>query len=269
MEETAAEEAILSSRKAVSAASGVSSDLTTGHSDPSDRWLLALHDPLAGLYAISSCICFADLFNDGDTKLVIVDLGSGIQNIKLNVYKGTMVQAQLALIDLPCAVAAFHMDSGESGHTPALAVAAGSVLFVYKRLKPFFKFQLPPLPLNQKEVDAWAQVTSQQINIEALKDILRGLQQQAGEIPLTSRSTRLLSLTDSKEMEQLIQANKDQSLKRQSVITCVTTLKRSVSDEDAVSCLVLGTENRDILFIEPDAFTVLTTVSLQLHAMLE
>ena len=267
-EETGAEEAILSSTGGTATSSAVSSKLSTGHSDPSQRWLLALHDPLAGLYTFSSCICFADLFNDGDVKLAIADLGNNLKNVKLNIYKGTVMQTQLALIDLPCAIVSFYMDSGDAGHTPALAVAAGNFLYIYKKLKPFYKFQLPPLGLNQAEVDSWNQVKEQAIDVQTLADILRSVSKQPGDVPLTSRSTKFLSLTDRSQMEQFVEQQKDQPLKRQTVITCVTTLKRSVSDEDAVSCLVIGTENRDILFIEPDAFTILATVSRLLCRLL-
>ena len=46
------------------------------------------------------------------------------------------------------------------------------------------------------------------------------------------------------------------------MITCLKTLKKSMADEDAISCLVLGTENKSIYVLDPEAFTVLTTVSV-------
>ena len=36
-----------------------------------------------------SCMALCDLTGDGDTKLVVADLGSGNYNMKLRVYKGT------------------------------------------------------------------------------------------------------------------------------------------------------------------------------------
>jgi Bardet-Biedl syndrome 1 protein len=38
-------------------------------------------------------------------------------------------------------------------------------------------------------------------------------------------------------------------------------MKKSLADEDAISCLVLGTESKSIYVLDPEAFTVLTTVS--------
>lgn len=34
-----------------------------------------------------------------------------------------------------------------------------------------------------------------------------------------------------------------------------------MADEDAVSCLVIGTENKDVFILDPEAFTILSKVS--------
>lgn len=44
----------------------------------------------------------------------------------------------------------------------------------------------------------------------------------------------------------------------------MTTLKKNLADEDAVSCLVLGTENKELLVLDPEAFTILAKVSVGL-----
>ena len=38
-----------------------------------------------------SCVGLSDITGDGDTKLVVADLGSGNYNMKLRVYKGTQM----------------------------------------------------------------------------------------------------------------------------------------------------------------------------------
>lgn len=48
----------------------------------------------------------------------------------------------------------------------------------------------------------------------------------------------------------------------QAVITTMTTLKKNMADEDAMSCLVLGTENKELLVLDPEAFTILAKVSV-------
>lgn len=53
---------------------------------------------------------------------------------------------------------------------------------------------------------------------------------------------------------------KNQPLRKMNVITCIATLKKTVSDEYAPSCLIFGTESQDVYILEIDAFTILTTV---------
>ena len=48
---------------------------------------------------------------------------------------------------------------------PAIAVAAGSYLYIYKNLKPFYKFAVPTIEVNQTELDAWVQVKEDAIAI--------------------------------------------------------------------------------------------------------
>ena len=40
-----------------------------------------------------------------------------------------------------------------------------------------------------------------------------------------------------------------------------------MSEDDAISCLILGTESRQIYVLDPEAFTILTTVSVQLSRL--
>lgn len=57
---------------------------------------------------------------------------------------------------LPAAAVTFLMDQHEP-RTPALALASGPCVYVYKNLRPYFKFSLPQLPPNPLEQDLWNQ----------------------------------------------------------------------------------------------------------------
>ena len=57
----------------------------------SSQWLDAHYNPVASLYTFSTCIALADLHADGENKLVIADLGTGVYNMKLKVFKGRLV----------------------------------------------------------------------------------------------------------------------------------------------------------------------------------
>lgn len=38
---------------------------------------------------------------------------------------------------------------------PVVAVACEDSIFIYKNMRPFYKFTLPALPVNQEEAAAW------------------------------------------------------------------------------------------------------------------
>ena len=51
------------------------------------------------------------------------------------------------LLDLPTGVCTFYMDTTDP-RTPAVAIASGSFVYIYKNLRPYFKFTLPHLEVN-------------------------------------------------------------------------------------------------------------------------
>ncbi|KAJ7996328.1 hypothetical protein DPEC_G00235950 [Dallia pectoralis] len=223
------------------------------------KWLDAHYDPVANLYTFSSCIALADLHGDGENKLVVGDLGTGSSNMKLKVYRGTGLMSENMLLDLPTGLVSFLMDQHEP-RTPAIAVASGPYIYVYKNLRPYFKFTLPPLEVNALEQDVWNQAREDMIDLLSLKEMLDDIRDKA-DVPLSVRSLRFLVL-DPQEMETFVNLYKEQPIRRQTVITCIGTLKKNMADEDAVSCLVIGTESKDIYILDPEAFTVLSKMSL-------
>jgi Bardet-Biedl syndrome 1 protein len=154
----------------------------------------------------------------------------------------------------------FHMDGNEP-QTPAIAVASGAYLYIYKNMKPFYKFTLPLLQVSTLESNAWTEVNCEKIDVQMLRESLNNVRLEVGDTNLSARTQTFLGLDDISQMETFVQNVKNEALKRQTVITCMATIKKTVSDENAVSCLVLGTENCDIFILEPDAFTILVSVS--------
>lgn len=227
--------------------------------EPNAKWLDAHYDPVANLFTFSSCVALADLQGDGENKLVVGDLGTGLYNMKLKVYKGTSMQSEHTLIDLPTAVISFLMDTNEP-RTPAVAVASGPYIYIYKNLRPYFKFTLPPLEVNSVEQDVWNQAKEDMIDPMTLKEMLESLRDK-GEVPLSVRSLRYLML-EPQEMEPFVHLHKTQPIKRQTVIACMAMLNKNMADEDAVGCLVVGTENMDVCILDPEAFTIQAKVGL-------
>ncbi|XP_017392538.1 Bardet-Biedl syndrome 1 protein isoform X3 [Cebus imitator] len=236
--------------------------------EANSKWLDAHYDPMANIHTFSACLALADLHGDGEYKLVVGDLGPGGQQPRLKVLKGPLVMTESPLPALPAAAATFFMEQHEP-RTPALALASGPCVYVYKNLRPYFKFSLPQLPPNPLEQDLWNQAKEDQIDPLTLKEMLESIRCHAGlslcretaEEPLSVQSLSFLQLELS-EMEAFVNQHKSKSIKRQTVITTMTTLKKNLADEDAVSCLVLGTENKELLVLDPEAFTILAKMSL-------
>uniref|UniRef100_A0A3B4C850 BBSome complex member BBS1 n=1 Tax=Pygocentrus nattereri TaxID=42514 RepID=A0A3B4C850_PYGNA len=212
----------------------------------SSKWLDAHYDPVANLYTFSSCIALADLHGDGENKLVVGDLGTGASNMKLKVYRGTGLLSENTLLDLPTGLVSFLMDQHEPC-TPAIAVASGPFIYIYKNLRPYFKFTLPTLEVNPLEQDVWSQAREDMIDPMTLKEMLEGI--------------RFLML-EPQDMEAYVNLHKQQPIRRQTVITCIGTLKKNMADDDAVSCLVIGTESQEVYILDPEAFTILAKMSL-------
>ncbi|XP_064827634.1 Bardet-Biedl syndrome 1 protein isoform X2 [Oncorhynchus masou masou] len=179
--------------------------------------------------------------------------------MKLKVYRGTGLMSENTLLDLPTGLVSFLMDQHEP-RTPAIAVASGPFIYVYKNLRPYFKFTLPPLEVNALEQDVWNQAREDMIDPLSLKEMLEGIRDKA-DVPLSVRSLRFLML-DPQDTEAFVNLHKAQPIRRQTVITCIGTLKKNMADEDAVSCLVIGTESKDVYILDPEAFTILSKMSV-------
>uniref|UniRef100_A0A8B9HEL0 BBSome complex member BBS1 n=1 Tax=Astyanax mexicanus TaxID=7994 RepID=A0A8B9HEL0_ASTMX len=219
----------------------------------SSKWLDAHYDPVANLYTFSSCIALADLHGDGENKLVVGDLGTGASNMKLKVYCGTGLLSENTLLDLPTGLVSFLMDQHEP-RTPAIAVASGPFIYIYKNLRPYFKFTLPTLEVNPLEQDVWSQAR------EVRKAIFSYIFSLTFLV-LPYIIFRFLML-EPQDMEPYVNLHKQQPIRRQTVITCIGTLKKNMADEDAVSCLVIGTESQEVYILDPEAFTILSKMSL-------
>ncbi|KAF1375333.1 hypothetical protein PFLUV_G00218710 [Perca fluviatilis] len=228
--------------------------------DGGGKWLDAHYDPVANLFTFSSCVALADLSGDGERRLVAGDLGPpGGAAMKLKVYRGTALMSESALLDLPSGLAAFFMDLHEP-RIPAVAVASGPCVYVYKNLRPYFKFTLPGLEVNALEQDVWQQAREGQIDPLTLKEMLESIRKKA-DVPLSVRSLHFLSL-ETEDMDDFLQLHKQQPIRRQTVITCIGTLKKSTADDDGVSCLVIGTESCHVYVLDPEAFLILSKMSL-------
>ena len=63
---------------------------------------------------------------------------------------------------------------------------------------------------------------------------------------------------------RFVEVFKNVELKRQLTITCIAKMNKNSPDEDAINCLVVGTEQKLIYIIDSEAFTILATVYINI-----
>ncbi len=63
------------------------------------------------------------------------------------------------------------------------------------------------------------------------------------------------------DIKRYVETFKTVDLKKQAVITCLGKMNKNSSDDDALNCLVVGTEHKTIYILDAEAFTILATVS--------
>ncbi|GFR47769.1 hypothetical protein Agub_g9536 [Astrephomene gubernaculifera] len=204
-------------------------------------WLEAFNDPVAGITAYTPCVHTCNLFGDGDNRLVIAD-----EDRKLKVWKGTQKASEHQLLDTPVAICSY-ISENTAPRLPALAVAAGSNIYIYRNLRPYYKFPLPPENVNTEEQDVWQKVMDGEIVIgEAVAQLTR--LQDAGVV-LQTRSLQLMNIGDPDAKMAFVEHWQGQPLVSTTVITCMDVVKQAIDEPDAVSCLVVGTESGRILIL--------------------
>ena len=68
----------------------------------------------------------------------------------MRVFKEWNQVTEHNMIDVPCGVAGFHSENGDP-RSAAFVVGAGSSIYVFKNMRPHFKYCLPYLDPHFKE----------------------------------------------------------------------------------------------------------------------
>ncbi|ETN68507.1 hypothetical protein NECAME_05590 [Necator americanus] len=207
----------------------------------------ALADDQAGVFTFYNCVCLSDMYGDGDTKLVLAHVGSSKFNMRLKVFKGVTVVGESALADLPTAVVSFY---NEKISLPAIGVASGSYIRIYKNLKPFYQYNIPSAPVHKVEQEAWTKTCVKQLTHDQLYTI--------SPKQLTPLSQTLL-VTKPEERSQFIDYYATpkyvNNLQNPAAITCLASVPKSSMDN--IDVLVVGTELGMIRIIDSQAFQIL------------
>ncbi|KAK9679844.1 Ciliary BBSome complex subunit 1 [Popillia japonica] len=216
------------------------------------RWLEAHIDRSASLTTLPKNLVLADVCGDGEYRLVLTDLKlENNEKSRLKVYKGTVLTSDQTLPDIPSSIISFYTSNYDS-KIPVIGVACGPDLLIYKNCKPYFKFVVPPLPIEALEHSVWNRL-SEDPNID-LKSTLDDL----SSIPynsLSPRSQKLLGLQTPTAIKDFISKYKSSEPKKFAPITCMATLNRSTQDKQSPACPVVATEAGQIFILDPQTFT--------------
>jgi len=219
-------------------------------------WLDAWHDPVAGMSCFTSFMCLADMQADGDFRLIMVDLKK-----RIRMYKGTSIQWEQDLLDVPCAVQCFYHEVA-TPPIPTLAVASGHQVFIYRLMRPYLKFTLPPVEIDPVEEKIWDELRKGAIEVSAAQEKMN-LARENGTV-LSNLSIDFLAIEDAEaQTDMVLKTQSMDTLKNQQTsITCMEVLKQNMDEPTAVSMLVVATENRMVYILDSDALNVATKVAL-------
>jgi Bardet-Biedl syndrome 1 protein len=215
-------------------------------------WLHAWHDPVAGLKSFTSCVRLADLSGDGESKLLVAGTDK-----RLKIYKGTTLLSENMLLAAPVSVCVFYPDAKKA---PSVGVAAGPFVFIYRNLRPYYKFSLPLVVVGEKESETWGALHEGKISIGEAREAL-GAARDGGD-QLTNQSQDLLAIEEDGEAGAYVAACAGKKLSQQTVATCMEVLKKEMDDDDAVSMLVVGTEAKQVLVLDAAGSSILVSATL-------
>ncbi|CBH14550.1 hypothetical protein, conserved [Trypanosoma brucei gambiense DAL972] len=210
-------------------------------------WIFAFRDRLAGLQAFSNCVEVADIYGNGDNKLIVADASK-----TLKIYDGTSLSKEIRLSAVPSAITVVFAEAGDDQHLPVIAVSCGPDVFMYRKMKPLYRFTAPCVELDEVDVSVWEQLRNG--NISAADACTRLKERRMAGVKLSTRSADLLALQGTEERERFVQYHKTKPLSEQDVVTCISSLSLDRVEDGGRSCLVIGTETRHI-YVLAEKFT--------------
>ncbi|XP_043261877.1 Bardet-Biedl syndrome 1 protein homolog [Colletes gigas] len=221
------------------------------------RWLEALWEPGARLYTLPNNLDMLDVTGDGDARLICADLGAlGANTTKIRVYKGGDQITEHNMVDLPCGLVGFYTENGEP-RSSVLAVGAGSSVYIFKNMRPYFKYCLPTIDVHPKEREIWHKASlEEELNVLTLADELELLLKELGAGFISPRTLKFLSM-DPNLRSSFAEQYKTVPLVRSNALSAISVIRRDSWTDPASGCLVLGTEFGEILILDPRTFTVM------------
>ncbi|CAF4843961.1 unnamed protein product [Pieris macdunnoughi] len=202
-------------------------------------------------------IALVDVINDNEFKLLVGDMGIGNESPKLKIFRGTMQISDIVLPDIPLGVVSFYASETMPRPPPLVAVAFSSCIYIYRNLKLFYKYHLPSSKIEESETEIWEKLKDS-ANEETVIKLSKDLQSLPHN--LCCQSKYFLQMSTDQKLEYLDSVEVPQ--KELTEIACLTTMKMRSTEKMAVSCLIVGTEEGEIVVLDPHTFTEITKAKL-------
>ncbi|XP_051171319.1 Bardet-Biedl syndrome 1 protein homolog isoform X2 [Leptopilina boulardi] len=226
------------------------------------RWLQAIWEPGTRIYSLPGGIDMIDISGEGDARLITADLGNSLQDTpRIRVFKEETQVTEHNMIDAPCGVVGFYSENGNP-RSAAVAVGAGASVFIFKNMRPHFKFCLPYLDAHPKEREIWHKAgLEDEINVLNLADDLELLLKELGAGCLSSRTLKFLAM-DKNLRASFAEQYRVVPLIRMNAVTTIGVSRKDSWADYPSSFILVGTESGEIFMLDPRAFFMTEKITI-------
>lgn len=182
---------------------------------------------------------------------------------KLQFLDSAGVQGSALLLGDPAALAAFHL-TDSTPRVPAVAVASGVHVYIYRNMRPYFRFVVPEVPLAPAEAKLWDALREGVLAPDTLPQQLAEIR-EASKVRLSAMGAQLVSAYAAgraAEVQDLLAQGRQRKPQQGTAICAMRMLYRQDVTTSLVGQLVLGTESGEVLVLGPGAQTVALRVQL-------
>ncbi|XP_014226794.1 Bardet-Biedl syndrome 1 protein [Trichogramma pretiosum] len=211
-----------------------------------------LHKPQIESNIFSSGIDFSDFDETGNCTIVIASSAPYSESYsKFHVLKNFKYVSEYLTNGSPCGIMSFITETHQNSSL-ALAVGTPCHLYIYKNMKPYFKFSLHPTSLqstvnnlDHKFVEEDG-ITKNSVNDSTHIFLRDTAKESCTQLPDTGKLF-------SKKSFFISSSNKTHKIKKD-VITCLNKVNKNSWSQNALSYLVIGTQQGEIYIVDSQSF---------------